>query len=57
MKSTGQIAYEAYFEKAHGESLVSGAKLPPWHEMTAGIIDAWQAAADAVSEAVKTSGQ
>jgi hypothetical protein len=51
MKSTGQIAYEAYSDKAHGESLVTGAKLPPWLKLSAGIIDAWQAAADAVTEA------
>jgi hypothetical protein len=46
--SLGQLAYEAYSENAHGQSLISGAKLPPWLELPAGIIDAWEAAAQAV---------
>lgn len=52
MISLGQVAYEAYSKSAHGVSLVSGAKLPPWLELPAGIIDAWQAAADAVKETI-----
>ena len=48
MVSLGQLAYEAYRDSARGVSLISGAKLPPWLELPAGIIDAWEAAAQAV---------
>lgn len=48
MVSLGQIAYEAYSASAHGQSLITGAKLPPWPELPAGVIDAWEAAAQAV---------
>ncbi len=52
MISLGQVAYEAYSKDAHGESLISGAKLPPWLELPAGIIHAWEAAAQAVRNVV-----
>jgi hypothetical protein len=48
MVPIGQVAYEAYCKSTGGVSLVSGAKLPAWSELTKEIQAAWQAAANAV---------
>lgn len=50
MRPLGQVAYEAYCRSTGGCSLVSGAPLPPWGELRAEIQQAWQAAAEAVSD-------
>ena len=34
MKSFGCIAYEAYYESSLGKSLVSGAELPAWQDLS-----------------------
>jgi hypothetical protein len=52
----GQIAYEAYAAKANGISLVSGAELPPWMSLNGSIQEAWDAAAQAVVQAVMGDG-
>lgn len=46
----GRLAYEAYFKKAGGVSLVSGKPLPSWEEQATAIQDAWHAAAAAQRE-------
>lgn len=51
MKSYGQIAYEAYCDATGGVSLVSGAALPPWFDLSPEIQQAWDAAAEAVLNA------
>jgi len=51
-KSTGEVAYSAYFVACGGKSLVSGAELPSWDEQAEEIRAAWQAAADAVARAL-----
>lgn len=48
MKSPGQIAYEGYCKASDGKSLISGAILPEWDELTPEIKGAWEAAAEAV---------
>ena len=45
----GQIAYEAYCKSSGGKSLISGAELPPWVNLSLEIQRAWNAAADAVN--------
>lgn len=52
MKSLGQIAYDGYFAKCEGKSLISGAPLPTWGGQAAKIQEAWEAAADAVTQEV-----
>jgi hypothetical protein len=52
----GQIAYEAYAAKANGISLVSGAELPTWDVLNGSIQEAWDAAAQAVAQAVVGDG-
>jgi hypothetical protein len=47
-KSLGQVAYEAYYERAGGLSLVSGYPLPVWDAQHDEIKEAWEAAAQAV---------
>jgi hypothetical protein len=47
-KSLGQVAYEAYCEKAGWKSLVTGAPLPTWSQQRPEISQAWEAAAAAV---------
>lgn len=49
----GQIAYDAYKERAQGRSLVSGKPLPEWERQSGWIKDAWEAAAQAVMAAGK----
>lgn len=49
MKSLGNLAYDAYCENSGGKSLVSGADLPPWSELSKPIQTAWEAAAAAVA--------
>ena len=44
----GQTAYEAYYAASDGRSLVTGVELPPWHELSEEIQQAWIAAASAV---------
>ena len=51
MPDYGKIAYEAYCQCSGGKSLVSGAKLPPWEELSPEIRRAWEWAADAVLDA------
>lgn len=48
MGNFGQIAYEAYAEKAGGLSLISGATLPAWDDLNGSIQEAWTAAAQAI---------
>lgn len=48
MVNFGKVAYDAYCASSGGVSLVSGAKLPPWEELSIEIRTAWEAAADAV---------
>lgn len=52
MFNLGKVAYDAYFAKSEGKSLVSGAALPPWESLSAEIQAAWDAAAAAVADAV-----
>lgn len=52
--SLGQIAYQGYFAKSGGVSLVSGAELPKWDLLNAAIQEAWEAAAEAVKDEVST---
>ena len=47
----GEIAYEAYYSKTDGKSLISGARLPLWRDLRSDIQDAWRAAALAVQRA------
>ena len=47
-RDPGQIAYDAYSEKAGGRSIVSGVKLPTWNGLSPAIKEAWEAAATAV---------
>jgi hypothetical protein len=47
----GRVAYEAYCAASDHKSLVSGAQLPGWPDLTADIRQAWNDAADAVTEA------
>ena len=49
MVSNGQIAYEAYCNKAGWKSLATGAPLPQWSALPDAIRDAWEAAAEAVT--------
>lgn len=51
-KSIGQIAYEAYCDRADGVSLVSGEQLPHWDDLSPVIAEAWEAAASAVARVV-----
>jgi hypothetical protein len=53
MKSLGQVAYDAYFNFSKGKSLISGAPLPLFGAQAQEVREAWQAAADAVKEALK----
>ena len=51
-RSIGQVAYEAYSERADGMSLVSGEQLPDWDDLSPVIAEAWEAAAAAVAQIV-----
>ena len=51
-RSIGQVAYEAYSERANGMSLVSGQQLPHWDDLSPVIAEAWEAAAAAVAQVV-----
>jgi hypothetical protein len=46
--SIGQVAYEAYRDKASGISLVTADRLPPWEVVNSDIQEAWTASANAV---------
>jgi len=46
--SWGQIAYEAYCDKAGWKSLATGAALPRWPALPVAIQEAWEAAAACV---------
>lgn len=48
MRSYGQIAYEGYCKASNNKSLVSGANLPAWADLSPAIRGAWNLAADAV---------
>jgi hypothetical protein len=50
----GQIAYQAYYGASDGKSLISGAPLPQWHEQDERIRAAWNAAGNAVENAVRS---
>ena len=52
VKSIGQVAYEAYSDRADGMSLVSGQQLPDWDDLSPVIAEAWEAAASAVAQVV-----
>jgi hypothetical protein len=52
----GQVAYEAYFNYTSGKSLVSGAKLPTWDELSPAIAAAWEAAGIATVDYVTEDG-
>ncbi len=49
-RSPGQIAYDGYFKKCGGRSLISGAELPAWEAQSEAIREAWEAAAQALSD-------
>ena len=44
----GQIAYDGYFKKCEGRSLISGVPLPAWADQSEPIRAAWECAAAAV---------
>lgn len=46
--SLGQIGYEAYIKSSGGKSLVSGATLPPWRDLSEAIRNAWESAAESI---------
>lgn len=48
VKTSGQIAYEAYCNATGGVSLISGDKLPEFDSLKQAIKDAWEVAAQAV---------
>lgn len=48
----GEVAYSGYFKACGGKSPISGAELPSWDEQAEPIRLAWQAAADAVRDAL-----
>ena len=48
--SYGHIAYEAYCEQSGWKSLISGADLPKYNDLSSAIRIAWWAAAKAVLE-------
>jgi hypothetical protein len=50
----GQIAYEAYRAHSGGKSLVSGAQIPAWDDADPVIRSAWEAAGNAVYDAVQS---
>lgn len=50
MRTLGQIAYEAYRNCSNGKSLVSGAPIPTWENLSAEIRAAWELAAFAVKQ-------
>lgn len=47
-KSLGQIAYEAYFAKCQGKSLLTNEPLPTWMAQLPVVREAWEAAAESV---------
>lgn len=47
--SLGRVGYDAYCRSAGGVSLVSGAKLPPWEELSDAIRCAWESAAESIA--------
>jgi hypothetical protein len=47
-KRMGQVAYEGYCLSSKGVSLVSGAQLPPWTQLSPEIQQAWVVSAQAV---------
>lgn len=52
-KSLGQIGYEAYCATQPAMlSSISGAELPPWEGQSPGISKRWEAAGEAVRQAV-----
>jgi hypothetical protein len=53
VKTLGQVAYDAYFKKCDGKSLISGAELPVWDKQSPEIKQAWESAAEAVHFAVE----
>ena len=46
----GEIAYESYRDASGGKSLVSGAPIPAWTDMSPEIQSAWEASAQAVRQ-------
>lgn len=52
MVEWGNVAYDAYCRCSGGKSLVSGAKLPPWEGLNPEIRKAWEAAAEAIRDAL-----
>ena len=57
MKTTGEIAYQAYCKYSKGKSLVSGDTLPTWKYLSPEIRTAWNLAGDAVAEAMGIEDQ
>ena len=53
LRTYGHIAYEAYREKSNGKSLVSGDEIPEWVSLQDDVKRAWNAAGNAVLDAVK----
>jgi hypothetical protein len=49
----GQVAYTAYVQQSDGKSLVSGADLPRYEDLSQPIKDAWAAVGVEVSNAVR----
>lgn len=56
IKTLGQVAYEAYYHVSKGKSLISGAALPEWEQQDPKICMAWEVAAQAVRQVVRTEG-
>lgn len=48
MKTSGQVAYEAYYQSSYGVSLITGVPLPKWENQRLEIQLAWEACAEAV---------
>jgi len=48
MIELGAVAYMAYCQTTDGKSLISGADLPAWENLSEPIREAWRASADAV---------
>lgn len=51
MSDFGKIAYEGYCKNSGCKSLISGADLPAWDDLSESIRAAWRSAADAVLDA------
>lgn len=56
MEDLAKVAYEAYRASSGGRSLVSGAELPAYEDLSREIRDAWDAASQAVAAVLLGDG-